>query len=82
MDILHGRPQYLCHAPSLRNTANWTMRRVSLEDFRNVSQASVGEMLLQRCQPCLGLAACRIASAVYLIYAVMKGPISQGQTVP
>ena len=57
------------------------MRRVSLEDFRNVSQASVRQVLLQGREPRLRLVAGGIASAVYL-YAVVKGPISHGQTVP
>src|SRR6185295_16250127 len=66
VDVLYGCAENFCNAPRLRDAADWTMRRVSLEDFRNVPQAGVGQVLLQRRQPKFSLPAGGFAPAVNL----------------
>ena len=46
IDVLDRSAQKFRRTPCLRNAADGAMRRVALEDFRDVSQAGVAKMLL------------------------------------
>src|SRR6185369_18076726 len=48
-------PQDLCDTPCLCDASTRVMRRIAFKDFRNVSKACLGKMLLQRLKPFCGL---------------------------
>ena len=64
--ILHVCAQDFRHAPRLRDAAAWSVGGVAVENLGNVTQASVGEMILQRGEPFACLMACWFAAAIDL----------------
>src|SRR5215468_5515947 len=55
----------LGNAPCLRNATNGTVRRIAIEYFRDVTDSSVAQMILERRQPGFGLLSRRWTAAVH-----------------
>ena len=82
LHILHVSPQDLSHAPGLCDASARPLRYVTVEDFRDVSKSAIRKMTFQRFEPFGRLTSCNLASPLTFMYAVMKGPINHGHTVP
>jgi len=57
VDLFDQYPQYFGNAPGLGHTPPGSLRRVAVEDLRDVAKPTVGEMILQGRKPLGCLAA-------------------------